>query len=141
MTDRAPFTGERRANVILALYRGERPERPRGQAVHRGLDDDLWNLIIRCWATEPAARPSASEIVAELTRMQQLPSLDVRDLTEEVVLDDSLHVVLARGGFGEIRRGWLKSGQSIALKTICYRSNTQPVLRQTKVRVQVQYQQ
>ena len=33
---------------------------------HRGLDDNLWNLLTRCWAVEHKRRPTIREVLEVL---------------------------------------------------------------------------
>jgi len=53
--------------VILTLHGGGRPTRPGDAASKRGLTDDIWMLMMYCWAQAPFDRPSA---------MQALPFLE-----------------------------------------------------------------
>jgi len=50
--------------VTLTVMEGGLPERPQdSSAVVRGLDDDMWYLMVKCWGMDPAQRPSARDIV------------------------------------------------------------------------------
>ncbi len=41
--------------------------RPVGDVyVQRGLDDKLWNLLTRCWVSEPEQRPNIHQVLEEL---------------------------------------------------------------------------
>jgi len=55
-----------RARVVLAVAAGKIPV----PASHTRLpaNDPLWNLMRRCWAFEPNARPAMTDVVAELDR-------------------------------------------------------------------------
>ena len=68
MTGEHPFMHIRRTpEVLIRLQTGERPRRPEGDMyVERGLDDNLWSLLQRCWVTEPTDRPSIQEVLAAL---------------------------------------------------------------------------
>lgn len=68
MTGQPPFSHIRRTpEVLIKMQQGERPCRPEGQEiVERGLDDNLWNLLTRCWAAEPEKRPTIHEVLDEL---------------------------------------------------------------------------
>ncbi|KAM6494682.1 DHS-like NAD/FAD-binding domain containing protein [Amanita muscaria] len=46
------------AAVLLKVIRGQRPER-----VDPCDHDEIWDIIIRCWAQEPENRPSAAEVL------------------------------------------------------------------------------
>ena len=50
------------AQIIAQLMRGAQPARP------KELDDNkhdtlMWNLLVSCWNREPAARPSAEQVL------------------------------------------------------------------------------
>jgi len=50
--------------VTLTVMEGCLPERPQDSSVMvRGLDDDMWHLMVKCWDMDPAQRPSARDIV------------------------------------------------------------------------------
>lgn len=49
-------------DVITRIVEGKH-ERSMG---NKFVDDQMWNLLLRCWALEPAERPHISEIVEEL---------------------------------------------------------------------------
>jgi serine/threonine protein kinase len=62
MTGNVPFAQYRNdTQVILALSRNERPSRsPKMKS------DWLWNLVTRCWATEPEMRPPVRDVVKRI---------------------------------------------------------------------------
>ncbi len=120
--------------VSKALRGGQRPARPNNTLIHRALDDRLWDIIVRCCVQKPTDRPTASQIVHELEDLQRLPVLDVPDLTNLVRLNESIHSVMASGGFGEVRRGTLRAFGPVALKTLVLKSQAQQELRVTKAR-------
>jgi hypothetical protein len=64
MTHELPFSYVRNGTeVVIRTQRGEKPRRPEDPRVkERGLDDELWALLQRCWA-EKDERPSINEIV------------------------------------------------------------------------------
>jgi serine/threonine protein kinase len=45
--------------IVLEVSQGFRPQRPGDDVV----DDSLWELIDRCWAQDPLARPRMSEVL------------------------------------------------------------------------------
>jgi len=52
--------------VVIKSARGIRPRRPTEfHMVQRGLDDNLWDLLISCWG-EAALRPSIQQVLARL---------------------------------------------------------------------------
>ena len=69
MTGKQPFSHIRRAyDVMAGVTRGERPQRPmEAEVIKLGLDDRLWSLLVRCWDRDPQKRPSAQELVNELS--------------------------------------------------------------------------
>jgi hypothetical protein len=67
-TNEKPFstvkTGDRAGSKIK---KGERPPRPQiEEAFSRGLDNDVWELLVRCWTHDPADRPDMSEVLESL---------------------------------------------------------------------------
>ncbi|KAG9124359.1 hypothetical protein FRC07_011937 [Ceratobasidium sp. 392] len=79
MTAQPPYAHRRRdTQVMLDIIGGVLPARPREGLLGRtavGLDqsvgDALWTLMERCWRAEPAERPTASEVVAEMWKLQR----------------------------------------------------------------------
>lgn len=138
MTGEMPFQNIRSPVEILQLVsNGGRPARPNRKLVHYGLDDRLWSLITRCWSHDVSLRPSAAQVLEEINILRQLPTLDVRDLSHHLVLDEDIHSVSASGGFGEIRRGVVNGFGPVALKTLIVKNHMQPSLRLTKVRFDI----
>lgn len=75
-----------------------------------------------------------SEVVHELKEMQNLPSLNVRDLSSLIDFGEGgASEIRACGAFGDIRMGILKNGGPVALKKLSIKGKTQSVLRHTKV--------
>ncbi|KAJ7733797.1 kinase-like domain-containing protein [Mycena metata] len=53
--------------VVIRSAKGETPRRPtEPQVVQRGLDDELWFLLMHCWATAPLERPTIKETLSML---------------------------------------------------------------------------
>jgi serine/threonine protein kinase len=53
----------------------DRPSKPQRQAdVDRGLDDELWNLIVDCWSQEPSKRPMAATVSSTLNNCAIKPT-------------------------------------------------------------------
>ena len=61
LTGRTPFFGLNLGATVAAIMAGRRPEFPAGS------DARLAGLARRCWASAPAARPTAGELVAALS--------------------------------------------------------------------------
>jgi hypothetical protein len=58
--------------VMDAVTKGKRPARPSDNiSGKRGLDDGIWQLIVRCWGMIPTGRPSASHVVRQLHSMSK----------------------------------------------------------------------
>lgn len=65
MTHEVPWhTIRHTTHVIIKLARGEMPPRPTDPAASaRGLNDDLWWLIQKCWSTTAEDRPSTKDML------------------------------------------------------------------------------
>jgi hypothetical protein len=62
-----PFYDVPEYMFISALKQGRRPARPsHALSGTRGLNDDMWHLMERCWDQDPTKRPAASQIVEDL---------------------------------------------------------------------------
>ncbi|OCB89265.1 kinase-like protein [Sanghuangporus baumii] len=68
MSHDMPYCGMKNAaQVVIAVNNGILPARPENDdVIHRGLSDDLWGLMRRCWEREPDGRPSSGNVLAEL---------------------------------------------------------------------------
>ncbi|KAK0483397.1 kinase-like domain-containing protein [Armillaria novae-zelandiae] len=60
------------AVVQHEVYLGRSPQRPGRDVTARGLNDDLWALMKRCWNGTPQARPSMTEIREKLLSIRGL---------------------------------------------------------------------
>ena len=57
---------------MFAVKLGKRPSRPLREISRiRGLNDEIWDVIVACWTQDPNARPSATEVVE---RLRNLPN-------------------------------------------------------------------
>lgn len=62
------------------IRQGVRPSHPSPHECSRyGLTDEIWDIMMECWKTDPAMRPSATTIIS---RLNSLP-LPHRDGTRE----------------------------------------------------------
>lgn len=52
--------------ILLAIIRGERPEKPL-DAESLGLSDALWGLLQSCWSESSSARPTAQRLLCYLS--------------------------------------------------------------------------
>ena len=48
--------------ILYKILEGQRPSRPQGEAGER-FTDDIWDMVERCWKTEPRDRPSAKDVL------------------------------------------------------------------------------
>ena len=80
------------------------------------------------------------QVHQELLRMREHPALNVRDLSDLIILShhgpDDIH---ACGAFGDIRLATLRDFGLVALKTLSVKGRIQPELRLTKVRSSYPY--
>jgi len=65
LTHDTPFKHIRSSTeVVIRVQMGELPQQPKDpRVVARGLDDDLWALLVRCWAIKKEDRPSIRDIL------------------------------------------------------------------------------
>ena len=65
-----PFDDVTEHRLIPILEQGKRPTRPsHARSGTRGLNDDMWHLMERCWDQDPTKRPAASQIVQDLCHL------------------------------------------------------------------------
>ena len=57
-----PFGTSNPLAVFCKVLNGEHPERPQGDA-GKLFTDDIWNVLERCWKTEPSERASAKDVL------------------------------------------------------------------------------
>lgn len=91
--------------VLAHILQGQKPKRPKedSDAVARGLNQFMWDIVERCLETKPADRPCMADIAVSLTN-GSLPG-GAADLSGEIVeqhKDSQLLVARRRqGGTGE----------------------------------------
>ncbi|KAG6909569.1 hypothetical protein DXG01_016818 [Tephrocybe rancida] len=69
-----PFGRLNGVQISFKTLRGQIPERPTGEEIlKRGLTDDIWNLMTRCWAFKPEERPTINEIIKLLPLVNHRP--------------------------------------------------------------------
>ncbi|KAG6851167.1 hypothetical protein H0H93_015177 [Arthromyces matolae] len=66
---RSPF------EVVVAIAQDRRPQRPN----HQDLDDTIWDLMDKCWSSNPSMRPSTNDIVRTLASLSR-PGPEARPL-------------------------------------------------------------
>ena len=118
------------------ISEGTLPDRPKGGRGENLIPDPLWEIMTQCWALDPLARPSASDILKVLQQIRTMSDLHLRDLTGDIILGGGLQEVVTTGGFGDIRKGILRrTNKMVALKSLCIRGGgPQPNLKSTKVK-------
>ena len=84
LSGKVPFAGLKDFIVIPKVVEGELPERPEGR---EGLwfTDDLWEMLNRCWATEPKSRPgvrAVSECLDQVSKTWKPPSQQIDEDVE-----------------------------------------------------------
>ncbi|KDQ61681.1 hypothetical protein JAAARDRAFT_518728 [Jaapia argillacea MUCL 33604] len=66
-TMKIPYFDQSDASMLLKVMGGELPLRP---STHDGqgtlIPDEWWTLMLRCWETDPSARPTMEDIVSTL---------------------------------------------------------------------------
>jgi hypothetical protein len=86
-SDKVPYSRIKMpGSVVMEVAKGKIPERPRpgasrmssggslpGPGSREGIaiPDSLWELFVRCWAKEPADRPTIQETIQELEDMRR----------------------------------------------------------------------
>ncbi|KAJ6599272.1 kinase-like domain-containing protein [Mycena vulgaris] len=66
LTHEQPYNSiKHTTEVVIRSAKGEQPERPMAppRVLERGLDDNVWSLLCRCWVTVPSQRPSIREVL------------------------------------------------------------------------------
>ncbi|KAJ7586502.1 kinase-like domain-containing protein [Mycena floridula] len=74
-TGKSPFCEQemvREMAIMLKVLRGERPMRPASSK----LNDTVWNCMEACWKHNPDERPTAKEVVQQLSAMPEVSGLD-----------------------------------------------------------------
>ena len=68
MTEARPFCEYPGLGIAIGAHilEGNLPSRPGALATERGLSDELWQLLLKCWSDQPELRPSASGVVQEI---------------------------------------------------------------------------
>lgn len=68
LTNKPPFFEKSNdGQVVIALYKGERPTKPSLDAVKIGFSADLWTVMQNCWESDPGLRPIAEELLSMFT--------------------------------------------------------------------------
>ena len=60
-----PFSTDRPHIIPLKILRGDRPERPQGEA-GKLFTDPIWDTVKHCWKAEPSERITAKNVLRGL---------------------------------------------------------------------------
>jgi len=71
LTGLPPYHNVSDEQLISMVRIGIPPEKPEGDLATRWLSEDLWELLLSCWALEPASRPDMAAIVTTLRLIQR----------------------------------------------------------------------
>ena len=92
-----PFATNNFLVVLRKVLNGERPERPQGEA-GKLFTSGIWNVVERCWRTDPKKRASARDVLRCLEGNS--PRVDGYDSRWDAVSIDSLdYTEGSLGGF------------------------------------------
>ncbi|KAF9256239.1 hypothetical protein L218DRAFT_1007590 [Marasmius fiardii PR-910] len=90
-----PFYELTDSEVIVAVLSERKcPSRPQDMTP---LNDDMWNIMLSCWNTEPHFRPSATEVHTSTLMLREnvkRPLSDTLDLSRKRKLDIAFHLHL-----------------------------------------------
>jgi son of sevenless len=69
-TENVPFSDVLNDMFIpVAIRQGLLPTRPESSVTARGLSDEMWELMNKCWEREPSSRPSMTIIREAIQNM------------------------------------------------------------------------
>lgn len=68
LTGSIPYQGFKEAQIIRKLIKGEKPALPSFELNSTRAEDVVWELVEKCWAIEPKARPMCKELSQELEK-------------------------------------------------------------------------
>ena len=91
----APFGTNGSFAVLRKVLNGEHPKRPQGEA-GKLFTDDIWDVLDRCWETEPRERASAKDVLRCLG--ENPPAADRDNDESDVASFDSLYDELDDAG-------------------------------------------
>lgn len=87
-----------------------------GEAVERGLSDEIWTLMTECWSRHPSDRPAMRDVVRELDIQEDGSLADGRssNIFDIDVLSPPASVVMVPPLFSELARivSALESGEN-----------------------------
>ena len=56
--------------VAINISKGKLPSRPGQTAISRGLSDELWALMLKCWSKYPQHRPSMTSVKTDIKKLR-----------------------------------------------------------------------
>jgi len=68
LTGNVPYFGRNDRDVLVIVQGGENPQRPA-----KGIDDQVWVLLEKCWNRDPATRPTTIEVNNTLSEFSSSP--------------------------------------------------------------------
>ncbi|KDQ16145.1 hypothetical protein BOTBODRAFT_623512, partial [Botryobasidium botryosum FD-172 SS1] len=76
LTGQVPFPGLTDGTIIERIIASQYDRPTDSDTIACGLDDDMWALILECWARDYLKRPSASQVVERLRLLPDPPSVN-----------------------------------------------------------------
>ncbi|KAH7338985.1 hypothetical protein B0J17DRAFT_659384, partial [Rhizoctonia solani] len=65
---KVPYDGKTEMAIMyLVVDQKVPPERPTSISHSHGYENQLWELLVRCWSFEPASRPSVADVVESVS--------------------------------------------------------------------------
>lgn len=78
MTAEQPYSNiARDVAVLRELDKGKTPDRPGRLVTSRGLSDELWLLMRKCWNKKPQSRPTIATIRSKLGDLRARPAGEI----------------------------------------------------------------
>ena len=93
VTEKVPFSGLiRDAAVVHArITKKQSPPRPDGPDPKNRVSDDLWDLMMHCWAVKYDCRPTMEQVHSFFLRTGDRPPITPQDHREFVVGAETVH--------------------------------------------------
>ena len=92
----APFGADSSFDILRKVLKGERPERPQGEA-GKWFKTNIWDVVERCWRTKPKERASAEDVLLCLEESSHTMGGD-DDHSDPVPIDFQSEELDAAGG-------------------------------------------
>jgi hypothetical protein len=62
--------------ILRVFFHNRRPGKPTGDAIERGFNNNIWDLMQDCWKKLPDDRPPMEVVLAELTKLRDTSESD-----------------------------------------------------------------